>query len=119
MPETEVSAGGMAQDTSLLIIASRKAIRSTRNGSRLVYLQKMNLSCQHSRKRPHTLPFTIETVSMRQAAAWTASNLGRLRLNGVHPLPPNHCGTHMYGKTWRDTDATVGSLWNRSHPSLT
>jgi hypothetical protein len=29
-----------------------------------------------SRKRPHTLPFTIETVSMRQAAALTASNLG-------------------------------------------
>jgi hypothetical protein len=27
------------------------------------------------RKRPHTLPFTIETVSMRQAAAWTPSNL--------------------------------------------
>jgi hypothetical protein len=29
-----------------------------------------------SQKRPHTLPFTIETVSMRQAAAWTVSNLG-------------------------------------------
>jgi hypothetical protein len=28
------------------------------------------------------------------------------------------CGTSMYGKTWRDTDATVGSLRNRSHPSL-
>jgi hypothetical protein len=29
-----------------------------------------------SQKRPHTLPLTIEMVSMRQAIAWTASNLG-------------------------------------------
>jgi hypothetical protein len=28
-----------------------------------------------SQKRPHTWPFTIETVSMRQATAWTVSNL--------------------------------------------
>ena len=118
MPKTEVSAGGMAQNTSLLIIASRKAIRSTRNGSRLVYLQKMNLSCQHSRKRPHTLPFTIETVSMRQAAAWTASNLGHLRLNGLvlsRLLIAERTCMAKHGVTY----ATMRFLWNRSHQSLT
>jgi hypothetical protein len=41
-----------------------------------MYLQKRTLCASTSQKCPHTLPFTIETVSMRQAAAWTASNLG-------------------------------------------
>ena len=118
MLEIVVSAGGKAQYTSLLIIATRKTIGSKRKGSRLVYLQKMNLSCQHSRKRPHTLPFTIETVSMRQAAAWTASNLGHLRLNGVvlyRLLIAERTSMAKHGVT----HAMMRFLWNGSHQSLT
>jgi hypothetical protein len=40
-----------------------------------MYLQKRTFHASMSRKHPHTLLFTIEMVSMRQAAAWTASNL--------------------------------------------
>jgi hypothetical protein len=41
-------------------------------------------------------------------------------LNGADPcLAYSNCGTSTYGKTWRDTDMTVGSLWIRSHPFLT
>jgi hypothetical protein len=41
----------------------------------LVHLQKKTFCASMSRKHPHTLPFTIETVSMHQAATWIASNL--------------------------------------------
>jgi hypothetical protein len=44
--------------------------------------------------------------------------LDTLLLNGVpHWLAYPQCGTSTYGKTCRDTDATVGSLWIRSHQS--
>jgi hypothetical protein len=35
----------------------------------VVYLQKITFHASTSRKRPHTLPFTIEMVSMHQADA--------------------------------------------------
>jgi hypothetical protein len=40
-------------------------------------------------------------------------------LNEVDPcLAFSQCAMSTYGKMWRDIDATVGSLWIRSHPSL-
>jgi hypothetical protein len=42
-----------------------------------------------------------------------------LRLNRVYPcLAYSQCGTHMYEKTWRDTDATwVPIVIGPIHPS--
>jgi hypothetical protein len=51
-----------------------------------MYLQKRTFRASTSRKRLYTLPFTIETVSIRQAAAWTVSNLGYATFGMKHTL---------------------------------
>jgi hypothetical protein len=57
--------------------------------------------------RPHTLLFTIETVSMRLSLHGQRPTSDTLLLNGVYPcLAYAKCGTSTFGKTWRDTDTT-------------
>jgi hypothetical protein len=91
-PKIEVSAGGKAFNR-LSIISNRElyGTRLTTNEALLCTCRKRTFHASTSRKCPHTLPFTIETVPMRQAAAWTAS----------------------YLRLWCD----VSAHWNRPHSS--
>jgi hypothetical protein len=62
----EVSAGGEAV-IGLPIISSRElyGTRLTTNEALLCTCRKRTFRASTSRKRPHTLPFTIEMTSMR------------------------------------------------------
>jgi hypothetical protein len=73
-----------------------------------------------SRKCPHTVPFTYRngihasSRCMDSVQPWIRSFW-----NEADPcLAYSQCRTSTYGKTWRDIDVMVGSLWIRSHPSL-
>jgi hypothetical protein len=67
MPKIEVSAGGKAFIRLFPIICSRELL-----GTHLATIEALLCTCRKrtfrastSWKRPHTLPFTIETTSMR------------------------------------------------------
>jgi hypothetical protein len=118
----EVNAGGKAFYSSLPIITSREllGIHLTTNEALLCTCRKEpSVPAGHGSAHIQYRSL-IETISMRQTAAWTAKPQIRSFLNEVDPcLAYSQCGMSTYGKTWQDTDAAVGSLRIRSHPSLT
>jgi hypothetical protein len=90
----------------------------------LVYLQKIteytNLSCQHSQKGPHTLPFTIETVPMRLSMHGQCPTSDTLLFEWSASLPRIFTMWNIH--VWQNVSRhrhDVGSHYNRSHPSLT
>jgi hypothetical protein len=119
-PKIEVSAGGKAFYLSLPIKTSRELLGThlaTNEALLCTYRKEPFVPARH-RSVPIQYRSLTEMVSMRQAAAWTASNLRYTPFNEANPcLAYSQCKMSAYGKTWRDSDTTVGSLWIRSHPS--